>query len=84
MNWLAPLAVLLPLAAAAVLIAVLDRIGRRAAEAVALGAALLSFAACIASLVRVANGGTAVLATNDAAETDRWSRHGLRLHLGPG
>ena len=61
MTWLAPVAVLLPLAAAAALIAVLDRIGRRATETIALGAALLSFAGCIALLVRVASNGTTVL-----------------------
>lgn len=29
-----------------------------------------------------AGGGVAVLATNDAAEADRWGRRGVRLHLG--
>lgn len=61
MNALEPLAVLVPLAAAAALIAVLDRIGRRAAEGIAIGAALISLGATVALLVRVAQNGTNVV-----------------------
>ena len=61
MNALAPVAAIFPLAAAAALIAVLDRIGRRAAEAVTLLAALVSLGACVALLTIVARSGTTVL-----------------------
>ena len=61
MNALPPLAALLPLAAAAALIAVLDRIGRRAAEAVALGSATISLTICCLLLWRVAHDGTTVI-----------------------
>jgi multicomponent Na+:H+ antiporter subunit D len=61
MTSLGPVAVLLPLAAAAALIAVLDRIGRRTAEAIAVGAAVVSFATCVVLLVNVIESGTTVI-----------------------
>ncbi len=61
MNAFAPVAALVPLAAAAALVAVLDRIGRRAAEAISLAAAFVSLAACVALLVNVARSGTVVI-----------------------
>ena len=60
MNALVPIAAIVPLAAAAALVAVLDRIGRRAAEAIAIAAAFVSLGACVTLLAGVARGGTIV------------------------
>ena len=61
MSWLAPCLVALPLAAAALLVAVLDRISRRAAEAIAVGVAALALTGCVVLLRTIGTAGTRVV-----------------------
>ncbi len=61
MTWLGPALVALPLAAAALLVAVLDRIPRRAAEAIAVTVAVLALTGCIALVKQTSTSGTNVV-----------------------
>ena len=61
MTWLPPVLVAVPLGAAGILIAVLTRIGRRGAEAVALVASVATLAGCCALLRSLAASGATTL-----------------------
>ncbi len=61
MTWLAPSLVAVPLAVAAILVAVLDRIPRRVAEAISVAVAALALAGCIVLLKTIGASGTNVV-----------------------
>jgi len=59
-NALGPIAVAIPIAAAAILIAVLDRLGRRVAETLSLAACVATLGCCLVLVVRAATVGPIV------------------------